>query len=156
MPHASIALWRRGVFALGLAFTTAACSATSSDPVLQALDAIEQAAEARDADAIAARLDEGFRGSANRSRAALASELRRLFLAYEAVDIERAEVHIERHEGGTRARLRAVFSGRPRPIGSLADILPRSAVYRLDVGLRPGPKGWLVTDATWEREVLPE
>jgi len=148
------AAWPRAwqALVLLLVLPAAACERQSSDPVVRALDAVEAAAEERDAQAVLKMLAPDFKGPGNLNRTAVASQLRRYFLAYEGLDVERADLEVEHGDAAARARFRVVFSGRPRQIGSLADVLPSSAVYRFDVGLRPDSEQdvWLISDATWE------
>lgn len=127
------------------------CRRAPSDPVQALLERAVAAAEQRDVEALGACLDPSFRGGERLDRAAALDEARRWFFTYQSLDLELADVVIERPaEGRARASFRVVMSGRPKEIAGLADVLPRSAVYAFEVELAGGADGaWRLTHATW-------
>lgn len=129
----------------------AACRAPS-DPVEGFLAAVADAAEARDADAVAARLAADFRGGdAALSRSAAQAELRRYFFTYESVDLTISEVTREPAEGGTRVSFRVDFSGKPKDVGGLAGLVPSLSAYGFDLLLVEGKGGLQAREAAWRR-----
>src|SRR5262245_8290369 len=113
-----------------LVLACAVACAGPSDPVEAFLDAVVDAAEARDADGVAARLAPEFRGGdAALSRSAAQAELRRYFFTYETVDLTISEVTREPAEGGTRVSFRVDFSGKPKDVGGLAGLMPSLSAY---------------------------
>ena len=144
-------LSRGGVW-LGLAavLLVAACARTPRDPVLECLDGAAKAAEARDADAVLARVSEGYRdNSGAKTDAALL--LKRYFAAYESLSISLANVAVQRGDNSARARFTARMSGRPRAVAGLEGLLPRASRWRFDVRLEAEKDGWKITEAAWER-----
>ena len=142
----------------GLALTaamavTAHCG-PPEDPTLALLAALEEAAEDRDADAFGERLSTDFGTQGAMNRAAVLSQLRRYFAAYENVAIEIYDVALA--DDATAISFVAEFSGRPRQIGGLSGFLPPGAVYRFELELvEGGPGHLLVRDATWEALPVP-
>jgi hypothetical protein len=124
------------------------------DPILALLADLKKAAESRDAGAIAAKLTEDFHGGRDVRLADVRSMLQRYFLAYEKVNIEVYEVEVERDQAKAKLRFRADFNGRPLRIGSLGGLLPPSAMFRFELGLRQAEAGWRVAQADWE-EIAP-
>lgn len=133
---------------LGLA---AACRARPpADPVQALVERGLAAAEERDVAALEACLDPAFRGG-SLDRAAALAEARRWFFTYQSLDLELADLVLERPaEGRARANFRVVMSGRPKEIAGLADVLPRSAVYAFETEAALGADGqWRFTSAAW-------
>jgi hypothetical protein len=127
-----------------------ACTSKPADPVLRALDQLVEAVEERDVDAVVGHLDPAFQGQ-GLDRAGAAAELRRYFALYEGVGLTRAEPEIERGTDEARVRLRVVFTGRPKKIAGLADLLPGEAAYAFDLRLRRDGERYLLREAGWER-----
>jgi len=117
------------------------------------LDQVRQAAVARDAATLGTFLAPGFRGQ-GQDREAVLVEVRRLFALYASVGVEFADVTREAKANGVYAvALRAVFSGRPRQVGSLADLLPTAAVYAFELEFEERADGSvLLRSAQWRAE----
>lgn len=128
-----------------------ACRSAPSDPVQALLERAVAAAEERDVEALGTCLDPAFRGGERLDRGASLDEARRWFFTYQSLDLELADLAIERPaEGQARASFRVVMSGRPKEIGGLADVVPRSAVYAFEVEMATGADGqWRFTKADW-------
>jgi hypothetical protein len=134
-----------------LGWAASGCRRTPSDPVQALLERAVAAAEGRDVEALGSCLDPAFRGGERLDRAASLDEARRWFFTYQSLDLELADLLIERPaEGQARATFRVVMSGRPKEIGGLADVLPRSAVYAFEVAMARAADGqWLFISAAW-------
>ncbi len=142
----------RGRVWLGLTavFLVAACARTPRDPVLECLDGVAKAAEARDADGVLARVSEAYRDEVGgKSDAALL--LKRYFAAYESLSISLADVAVRRGDTSARARFTARMSRRPRAVAGLEGLLPRASRWRFDVRLEAEKDDWKITEAAWER-----
>ncbi len=128
-----------------------ACRRAPADPVQALVERGLAAAEERDVAALEACLDPAFRGGGSLDRASSLAEARRWFFAYQSLDVELADLLIERPaEGRARASFRVVMSGRPKEIAGLADVLPRSAVYAFETEAALGADGqWRFTSAAW-------
>ncbi len=128
-----------------------ACRKAPSDPVQALVERAVAAAEERDVEALEACLDPAFRGAGRLDKAASLNEARRWFFTYQSLDLELADLLIERPaEGRARASFRVVLSGRPKEIAGLADVLPRSAVYAFEVEMARDADGqWRFTSAAW-------
>jgi hypothetical protein len=147
------ALRFRAAAVLALLAASAAGCGEKGDPVRQALDRLEAAAEERDAGDFVAGLAPDFRAEDGTGRAETEATLRRYFAAYESLDVKTSDVSIERAADAARVRFRAELSGKPRSIGGggLEGLLPARSAYRFDLRLSPGEGGrWLVTWASWE------
>jgi hypothetical protein len=132
-----------------IALTLGACR-SQPDPVLALVEALRVGAEDRDAQAIADRLADDFKGNGSVDKAEAAATLRRYFAAYESVHLAVYDVTVTRRTD-TEADLsfRAEFNGAARRIGGLDGFLPPSAVERFDLRLaRRGPD-WKVAGADW-------
>lgn len=137
-----------------LAFALGACRG-QPDPVMALVESLRTGAEDRDAQAIADRLADDFKGNGSVDKAEAAATLRRYFAAYESVRLGVYDVAVTRRTD-TEADLsfRAELNGSARRIGGLDGFLPPSAVERFDLRLtRRGPD-WKVAAAEW-REVEP-
>jgi hypothetical protein len=132
--------------ALAFVATLPGCGAPK-DPAQALLDDLAAAAEARDAGRVVERLAEGFQGSGGMGRAEARATLQRYFAAYESVGVTVFDVQ---HEGQQRVRFRVDFSGRPKPFGGLAGLLPSAAVYRFDLELASEGGRLLVSRGSWE------
>jgi hypothetical protein len=143
-------LRRTGALALCAVVVSAACGGTR-DPVLDLVDGLRQAAEDRDAQAIADRLADDFKGSAGADKAEATATLRRYFAGYESVHLAVYDVVVRgRTENEAEVSFRAEFSGSARRIGGLDGFLPPSAAYRFDLRLVRRGTEWRVVSAEWK------
>jgi len=108
-----------------------------------------RAAHRRDVSALFERVSAGFESGDGSSRADAQALLRRMFAAYEILDVTLSDVSIERSANAARARFRAELSGQPRRIGGLDGLFPRSSSYDFDVRLVPEDGRWKVEWASW-------
>jgi hypothetical protein len=119
------------------------------DPVLGLVESLRAAAEDRDAQAIADRLSDDFKGNGSVDKAEAAATLRRYFAAYESVRLAVYDVSVTRRTD-TQADVgfRAEFNGAARRIGGLDGFLPRR---RSSASTAPGPprSDWKVVAADW-------
>src|SRR5258707_10766412 len=121
------------VFALALALST--CR-SETDPVLALVESLRTAAEDRDAQKVAGRLSEDFKGNGTVDKAEAAATLRRYFAAYESVHLVVYDVAVPRRtDGEADVSFRVEFKGSARRIGGLDGFLPPSAVERFDLHL---------------------
>lgn len=109
------------------------------------------AAESRNADGVMNRVAEGFRDAEGGGKADAASLVRRTLAAYESLSLALSDVAIERGPAAAHAKFKVRMSGRPRSVGGLEGILPRSSSWSFDVRLEPGEGGWKITWASWNR-----
>jgi len=133
------------VFALALS----TCR-SETDPVLALVESLRTAAEDRDAQKVADRLSDDFKGNGTVDKAEAAATLRRYFAAYESVHLTVYDVAVPRRtHGEADVSFRAEFNGSARRLGGLDGFLPPSAVERFDLRLaRYGPH-WKVVAADW-------
>ncbi len=136
-------------FFLILLLFSAACR-RESDPVRATLDRVVKAAQARDSRAVVENLTTDYRDAEGQSSADVGETLRRVFAAYEIVDVRLADVEIDRAPEAARVTFRAEFSGQPRKLGGLDRFFPSASTYRFDVRLVPEGGRWKVAFATWE------
>jgi hypothetical protein len=132
-----------------IALTLGACR-SQPDPVLALVEALRAGAEDRDAQAIADRLADDFKGNGSVDKAEATATLHRYFAAYESIHLVVYDVTVTRRTD-TEADLgfRAEFNGAARRIGGLDGFLPPSAAFRFDLRLtRRGPD-WKVAAAEW-------
>jgi hypothetical protein len=135
--------------ALSLALAPGACR-SQPDPVLALVDALRTSAEDRDAQAIADRLSDDFKGNGTVDKAEATATLRRYFAAYESVHLAVYDVTVTRRtEAEADLGFRAEFNGAPRRIGGLDGFLPPSAVERFDLRLARRGSDWKVIAADW-------
>ena len=140
---------RSALPALVLALAFGGCR-SQPDPVLALVESLRVAAEDRDAQAIADRLSEDFKGNGTVDRAEAASSLRRYFAAYESVHLAVYEVAVARRtETEAEVRFRAEFNGAARRIGGLDGFLPPSAVELFQLRLARRATDWKVAAAEW-------
>ena len=96
-----------------------------------------------------------FQAADGSGRAEVESTLRRLFAAYEALDVELSEVTIERSDSATGpalARFTAKMTGKPRNVGGLAGFLPSSSTWKFEARLAPDADGrWKIAWARWQQ-----
>jgi hypothetical protein len=141
------ALWTRIVLVSMLA-TAAACSRTT--PLDRLLAGLENTIEDRDAVGVAAHLAPEFKAENGMAPAAAVAELKRYFLAYESLDVAFSEATPE-GEPPQKLSVRVDMSGKLRPIGGLAGMLPDVAAYRFDLDLVARDGKLLIAAARWQR-----
>lgn len=107
------------------------------------------AAEKRDADGVMSHLGEDFRDAEGGGKADVAALVRRYFAAYERLSLTLSDLAIERGSASALAKFKVRMAGRPRAVGGLDAILPRSSRWSFDVRLEAGPGGWKITSASW-------
>jgi len=139
---------RRIIFAFPLAILLASCGAPR-DPVTECLTGAVAAAEKRDADGVMARVAEGFRDAEGGGKADAAALVRRYLGAYESLSLTLSDVAVERGPAAAHAKFRVRMSGKPRAVGGLDGLLPRSSRWSFDVRLEAGPGGWKIASAAW-------
>ena len=140
----------RAVLALATAAGGAACG-QPRDPVLDLVDALRQAAEDRDAQAIADHLADDFKGSGGADRAEATSTLRRYFAGYESVHLAVYDVAVRgRTDDDAEVGFRAEFSGSARRALGLDGFLPPSAAYRFELRVVRKGTAWKVASAEWK------
>jgi hypothetical protein len=129
-----------------IALTLGACR-SQPDPVLALVEALRVGAEDRDAQGIADRLADDFKGNGSVDKAEATATLRRYFAAYESVHLAVYDLTVRRRtDAEADLGFRAEFNGAARHIGGLDGFLPPSAVFRFDLR---GPDG-KVTAADWQ------
>lgn len=138
-----------------VAALSAFCAKPSGDPIRALVDEIAEAGEDRDADRVAARISDAFRGQETLGKADAIAALRRYFAAYESIDLEVFDVDSEPGDGKTRVRTRIGFTGTAQKAFGLRGLLPPSAVYRFDFDAREEGGVWRVTRASWEVSAPP-
>jgi hypothetical protein len=144
----------RSLLPVILAFALAGCR-RDVDPILGLVESLRAAAEDRDAQTIADRLADDFKGNGSVDKAEAAATLRRYFAAYESVHLAVYDVAVTRRtDTEAEVTFRAEFNGSARRIGGLDGFLPPSAVERFDLQLRHRGPDWKVAAAEW-REVGP-
>src|SRR5258708_28013654 len=125
-----------------IALTFAACR-SQPDPVLALVEALRMGAEDRDAQAIAGRLADDFKGNGSVDKAEATATLRRYFAAYESVHLVVYDVTVRRRtEAEADLGFRAEFNGAARRIGGPHAVPPPSAALCLPL---PAPRrrpGW--------------
>jgi hypothetical protein len=123
----------------------------ASDPVPDLIDSMRAAAENRDAQAIADRLADDFKGNGSVDKAEAAATLRRYFAAYESVHLAVYDTAVTRRtDTDAEVSFRAEFNGSARRIRGLDGFLPPSAAERFLLRLvRRGPE-WKVASAEWK------
>ena len=135
--------------ALLLAFALGGCR-SQPDPALALVDALRTSAEDRDAQTIADRLSDDFKGNGSVDKAEATATLRRYFAAYESVRLTVYDVTVTRRtETEVDLGFRAEFNGAARRIGGLDGFLPPSAVERFDLRLARRGSDWKVIAAEW-------
>ncbi len=109
------------------------------------------AAESRDADGVMSRVAEGFRDAEGGGKADADALVRRSLAAYESLSLTLSDVAIERGPAAAQAKFKVRMSGRPRLVGGLEGLLPRSSNWSFDVRLEAGTGGWKIAWASWTR-----
>jgi hypothetical protein len=138
------------IFLVAAAIAAAACGG-ASDPVAGLVESLRTAAEDRDAQKVADRLADDFRGNAGVDRAEAAATLRRYFAAYESVHLAVYDVQVARRsEAEAAVGFRVEFTGSARRIGGLDGFLPPAATYHFDLRVVRRGADWRVASAEWK------
>lgn len=135
--------------ALALPLSFAAGCRPPNDPAKQTLDDLSRAAGHRDAKAFLDLVAADFQGADGSRKSDLDSTVRRLFAAYESLDVTVRDLTVERAEGAALARIRVDLSGRARKIAGLEGLLPSSSSWQFETRLAPSGDRWRVTWASW-------
>ncbi len=131
------------------AWTLVLACAREGDPVRESLDAIVQAANARDAGRLFEHVASSFQAADGSGLSDAKAMVDRYFAAYEILTVTIRDVQIERGEGAARVRLRAEMSGQPRKIGGLSGLVPTASTYDFDLRLTLEDGRWKVAWAQW-------
>ncbi len=134
--------------ALPLLLALVACR-QEADPVRKTIEALEAAAEDRDADAAGALLAAAYADREHPDRVAAILTIRRYFAAYESISASFSDLVVDRKPELARATFTATFNGSPRKLGALSEMLPRTAKVRFEMNLAPEGDGWKVVWASW-------
>jgi len=137
--------------AIALAFLLLASCRAPRDPVTECLKGAVAAAEKRDADGVMTRVAEGFRDAEGGGKADSAALVRRYLAAYESLSLTLSDVAVERGPAAAHAKFRVRMSGKPRAVGGLEGLLPRSSRWSFDVRLEDGAGGWKIASAAWSQ-----
>ncbi|MGZ5427041.1 MAG: hypothetical protein ACXWE1_07505 [Thermoanaerobaculia bacterium] len=132
-------------------FPDSACHRARRDPVMACLTGAVAAAEARDADGVMRHVAEGFRDAEGGGRVDAAALVSRTLTAYESLSLTLSGVAIERGPAAAQAKFRVRMSGKPRTVGGLDGLLPRSSHWSFDVRLEAGTGEWKIAWASWTR-----
>ena len=137
------------VFAMG-ALALAGCGPTK-DPVKALLDEVVEAAQERDADAVAEHLADDL-STGSLGKVETTRLLRQYLAAYKALDVSLSNVETLQRAGSAKVKFRARLTGVPQTFGGLGDLVPSSATYDFDITLREAPGGWLISQMSWEEK----
>ena len=121
----------------------------SKDPVRALLDEAEEAAEDRDAQAVADLLAPDL-AAGGMDKAALAGTLRQYFAAYQALDVSLSDIKSVQRAGSARVTFTARLTGVPQTFGGVGDLVPKNAAYDFELVLREAPDGWLISQISWQ------
>jgi hypothetical protein len=124
--------------------------AKKGDPVQNTLDRMVKAAHARDSAALFENVTPDFQGADGSSRTDAEALVRRMFGAYEILDVTIHDVQVERGPNAARVRLTADLSGQPLKVGGLDGLVPRAAKYDFDLRLASDGGSWKVAWASWQ------
>jgi len=120
-----------------------ACRA--KDPIAGAIHEVAEAAEDRDASAVAGMLSPGYEG-----RAEIESTLRRYFFAYRSIHVSIRDLKTWDNGPVGQARFRVDFAGVPKEISGIDQLVPSSASYQFEVWLVREGGDWKISDAKWQ------
>ncbi|HUP62983.1 MAG TPA: hypothetical protein VNA69_21500 [Thermoanaerobaculia bacterium] len=125
-----------------------ACRET--DPIAGAVDKVVDAAEDRDASAVMEQVSSTYEG-----RADIEQTLRQYFFAYRAIEVSITDLQTRSDEKEGWASFRVNFTGVPKEIGGIAEMVPRAAKYQFQVWLVQEGGEWKIADARWEQVPAP-
>lgn len=123
----------------------------SKDPVKVLLDEVVEAAQDRDADAVAAHLADDL-SAGSLGKVEMTRLLRQYLAGYKALDVSLSNVESLERAGSAKVKFRARLTGVPQTFGGLGDLVPSSATYDFDITLREAPGGWLISQMSWEEK----
>ncbi|MFY9552292.1 MAG: nuclear transport factor 2 family protein [Thermoanaerobaculia bacterium] len=133
-----------------LVMSAALACAKKADPVKETLDRMVKAANARDVAALFENVASDFQAADGSGRSDAETLVRRMFAAYEILNVTIHDVQVEKGENAARVRLTADLSGQPLKIGGLDGLVPRAAKYDFDLRLTSDGKSWKVAWASWQ------
>ena len=120
-----------------------------ADPVRAAIEALEEAADDRDAEGAGELLAAAYADAEHADRDAALLTIRRYFTAYESISASFSDLAVDRKPEIARVTFTAAFDGAPRKIGALEAMLPRRAKVRFEMNLVPEGGRWKVAWAGW-------
>jgi len=133
---------------LPLLLALASCR-READPVRATIEALESAAEDRDAGAAGELLAAAYADAEHADRDAALLTIRRYFTAYESISASFSDLVVDRKPEIARATFTAAFDGAPRKLGALEAMLPRRATVRFEMNLVAEDGRWKVAWAGW-------
>ena len=136
--------------AVACALALSLACAKKGDPVKDTLDRMVKAANARDVGKLFENVAADFQAADGSGRAEAEALVRRIFSAYEILNVSIHDVQVEKGENAARVRLSADLSGQPVKIGGLDGLVPSSAKYDFDLRLTSDGKTWKVAWASWQ------
>jgi hypothetical protein len=118
----------------------------------QLVEELRAAAEDRDANAVAVRLTDDFKGAGGMDRAEALVTLKKYFAAYERLRVSVYDVEITRESSRiANVKCRVEVTGSARRVAGLDALLPPSAVIRFEMrAIWPSNPDWLVQSADWK------
>ena len=129
---------------LALLFVLFACKA--GDPVRATIDEIAEAAEDRDVDDVMKHVAATYPG-----RAEIQQSLRQYFFGYKAINVSISNYKADVSSTTGAVAFEVTFTGVPKTIGGLDQMLPRAARYRFDVQLVKEGNEWKVESADYSQ-----
>jgi hypothetical protein len=149
MSDHSVSMRRVALVLSFVLLPASACHRARQDPAMACLTGALGAAESRDADGVMSRVAEGFRDAEGGGKVDAAALVRRTLAAYESLSLTLSGVTIERGPAAAHAKFKVRMSGKPRSVGGLEGLLPRSSNWSFDVRLEAGTGGWKIASASW-------
>jgi hypothetical protein len=132
--------------ALLLATMVLAFGCKEADPVRATVDQLAEAAESRDVGDVMKLIATTYPG-----RAEVEQTLRRYFFGYRAIDISIRNFAAEQGATTAAATFEVDFTGVPKEIGGMDQLLPRAARYRFDVQMVKEGNDWKIESAQYEQ-----
>jgi hypothetical protein len=134
----------RKVFFVALLMLAAACK--EGDPIRATIDQVADAAEDRDVDDVMKHVAASYPG-----RQDVQETLRRYFFGYRSIDVSIKDFTAERGATTAGATFDVEFTGVPKQIGGLDQLLPSAARYRFDVQLVKEGSEWKIESAEYRQ-----
>lgn len=119
------------------------------DPIAGAIQQVASAAEDRDAGAVVELLASSYADEGG-GRAEVGNTLRRYFFAYRSLNVSIKDLQTWENGPVGQARFRADFTGVPKEIGGIDQLLPASASYQFEVWLVREGGDWKISAAKWQ------